>query len=420
MKTGKPLSNRKVADIKKRIAAGEGLTEISKDLGIPRSTIWSIRRGLTHTEVPWPEEKVVPLDLTNEHIQKLESENVNLRDELRVAKSRVKHDRKSQGIISAMVEEVQRCKPFRPLRSQCDPRASKVKYNEDAVLLLGDGHHDQTVTLEECNGLEEYNFQISCARAERLVDRTLHWTQNILSSAYKFRTLNVFSLGDSTSGEIHGAKDRSEYRNQINNCLAIGQLHALMIRDLAPFFPQINVVCISGNHGRRSPRKDMHGANDNWDYLIAKHAQTLLRDTPNVAFTIPNSWSCNVDIDGVGFHLTHGDDVPGWSGVPFYGLVRRQRALMALAPVMGGTAPQYIAMGHHHIAGSLSDVNGELILNGAWVGTDAYAFNTFAGYRKPKQLLFGVNREHGVTWKTDINLRHESEKVGPQRYKVVI
>jgi len=35
---------------------------------------------------------------------------------------------------------------------------------------LSDGHHDQVVRPEEVGGLEDYNFPISCARAERYVD----------------------------------------------------------------------------------------------------------------------------------------------------------------------------------------------------------------------------------------------------------
>lgn len=412
------LNKRQVAEIKKRITEGEGLTEVAKAVGVPRATVWDIKKGHTHTDVPWPKE-VKPLDLTNERIQQLEGEVVNLKDELSIARKKVRRDQKMHGVIAAAVDELKAFKTMQPLPMQIN-RKRNAKYTEDAVLLLSDGHHDQIVRPEECGGLEHYNFGISCARAERLVSKVVDWTQNILSGCYQFRTLNIFSLGDSTSGEIHGAKERSEYRNQINNSLAIGELHALMIRDLAPFFPQINVICLSGNHGRRSEKKDFHGANDNWDYLIAKVAEARLRDIPNVSFTIPNAWSTNVVIDNVAFHLTHGDDVRGWNGVPFYGLVRRQRNLMALAPVQTGPVPRYIMMGHHHVSAHLSDVNGELIVNGAWVGTDAYAFNSFAGYREPKQLLHGVNHEYGITWKVDINLKHDGEKEGPKRYKVSI
>jgi len=39
------------------------------------------------------------------------------------------------------------------------------------------------------------------------------------------------------------------------NCLAMGQLHALMYRDLAAHFEQVNILYLSGNHGRRTQRQ---------------------------------------------------------------------------------------------------------------------------------------------------------------------
>ncbi len=101
----------------------------------------------------------------------------------------------------------------------------------------------------------------------------------------------VLAYGDFTSGEIHKACERSYYRNQFKNCLAIGQIHALMYRDLAAHFEQVNVLYLAGNHGRRTPKKDYLGAHDNWDYLVAEVARLHCRDLATSTFTIPDAWS---------------------------------------------------------------------------------------------------------------------------------
>ena len=75
-----------------------------------------------------------------------------------------------------------------------------------------------------------------------------------------------------------------------SNCLAIGQLHALMYRDLAAHFEQVNVLYLAGNHGRRTPKKDYLGAHDNWDYLCGEIARLHCRDLANINFTIPDAW----------------------------------------------------------------------------------------------------------------------------------
>jgi hypothetical protein len=144
-----------------------------------------------------------------------------------------------------------------------------------------------------------------------------------------------------------------------------------MIRDLAPNFQNVHVVYLPGNHGRRSMKKDHHGAHDNWDYLIGELARMHCRDLPNVNFLIPDAWSVNLNINGIGCNLSHGDDVKGSLGIPFYGMVRRQKGLIALGAINGAMPLRYFFMGHHHVAATLSDINGELMVNGAWAGTDS-------------------------------------------------
>jgi hypothetical protein len=86
--------------------------------------------------------------------------------------------------------------------------------------------------------------------------------------------------------------------------------------------------------------------------------------------------------------------------------------------MQGGLRTRYFVMGHHHVTASLADVDGELLVNGSWVGTDPFAFNALAGYREPTQLLHGMTAKYGATWRLPIKLRSESEKKGPRRYVI--
>jgi hypothetical protein len=191
-----------------------------------------------------------------------------------------------------------------------------------------------------------------------------------------------------------------------------------MYRDLAPYFENVHVVYVPGNHGRRTVKKDYHGAWENWDYMIAEVAKLWCNDIENVDFLIPNAWSINLDINGIGFNINHGDDVRGQMGIPFYGMVRRQSKLMALNNVTKGTRIRYYCLGHHHVCASLADLDGEILVNGAWTATDQFAYVGLAGYRTPTQLIHGVHPEHGVTWRLPIKLKHDAERDGPQRYVV--
>jgi len=430
----KKITKAQVASIKVDIKARTKQTDIAKKYKISRSLVSDIANDRAHKDVPWPGDKPAPKraagqhkpipdhDPTDRRVLELEAEVHHLTDERNRERRKVKAGAKIEGLFKAMGSVLDdRIIPIKPLPTARKQTSRKGRIEEHAVLHLSDGHHDQVVTPEECGGLETYDFPISCCRAERLVDSTLQWTQQTLESSHYFPVLNVLAYGDFTSGEIHGAAERSYYRRMMKNCLAIGKLHALMYRDLAPHFEQVNVVYVPGNHGRRSNKKNYHGAHDNWDYLLAKLAETYCADIDNVDFLIPDCFSVNLNLNGVGFNIAHGDDIRSNMGIPWYGLQRRQSRLQALAPLMDGPRVRYYCVGHFHHKGMVGSLDTEQIMNGPWLGTDAYAFNSLSAYSDPFQWCHGVNPKYGITWRLDVRLKDvERESHGPQRYLIEV
>lgn len=425
------LTNEQAISLKREIAEDKkSLTQLANEYNVSRGLVSDIANGRVRKDVPWPDgyihitqqggqRKDIKYNPTNERILELQAEVVHLVDEKNDYKRAAKAATKKSGLYAAAVEVIEeKIKPFTQLPGQRKLKKS-TNIEEDLVLHLSDGHHDQIVTLEETGDLEQYDFQISCARAEHLVNVVIEHSQEHLPN-YNFKNLWILANGDHTSGEIHGHEKRSYFRNQMKNTLAIGQLHALMIRDLAPFFDNVYCVYVPGNHGRRTVKKDHYGAHENWDYMVAKTTEIWCRDLDNVGFAIPNSFSVNIDICGHGFHMCHGDDVRGSLGIPFYGMVRKQKNLMALNNVTGGTRIKYFCMGHHHVQATMADLDGELLVNGAWLGNDPFSYNSFSGYRLPCQLLHGVHERHGVTWRLPIGLKHPGERDGPKRYFVEV
>lgn len=421
------LTKEQVRKIKERLAQGDTQLDIAEDNKVSRSTVSDIATERIHRDISWPDNyrparvrggqrKNTSYDPTDQRVQDLEVEVVSLRDELLLERRRSKAGAREGGIYQAIVKEMsERVHPFEALPSMVEyPRKDQI--TEHVVLHLSDGHHDQVVRPGEVGGLEEYNFPVSCCRAERLVDTVVEWTQDTMASKFHFPILWVLAYGDFTSGEIHGHAPRSYYRNIFRNCLAIGQLHALMYRDLAAYFQHINVLYLAGNHGRRTTKKDYRGPQENWDFLCAELARLHCRELQNVSFMIPDAWSANVDINGVGFNVGHGDDVRSQLGIPWYGLVRRQKGLIALGAAAGASRVRYFCVGHHHTASTLSDIDGELLVNGSWLATDQFAYNALAGYREPAQWLHGVTPLHGISWRLLCKLRHPNEKLGPKRY----
>lgn len=393
----------------KDLKAGElTRTAIADKHGVSRGTVYQLGKKLDK-----------PAKADQSPSEAMEAENELLREEVRRARRQIKTSRKDSAIFNSIAGLIpERVVPHNAPKYEFSP-PKKGAIQETLVLHLSDGHHDSIVNPEEVAGLENYNFEVSCRRAENFVDTALEWTLTSLAPNFHFTRLVILAYGDHTSGQIHDAERRSHFQNQFKNTLAIGQLHSMMFRDLSAHFEQVDVLYLPGNHGRTTTKKDHHGAHENWDYLVGKIAEQHCLGLENISFAIPNSFSANIEIEGHGFSVSHGDDIRGSMGIPFYGAQRRQKALQALSPLMKDTPRvRYAVMGHHHTQSSLQDFDGELLMNGAWLGTDAYAFNSFSGYREPCQLMHGVHKDQGVSWRLPIRLRSEDDVNGPKRYKV--
>lgn len=336
---------------------------------------------------------------------------LRLQDQARYSKTRLREGLRNEDILRACAEIA--ANEVKPLRQVAPPKLerSKQKITETFCVVNSDGHHDQVVRPEEVNGLESYNFPVSLRRAEVFVDGIIRYAHKTLSG-YQFPRLVVFDLGDSTSGEIHDAERRSAFGNQFKNCVAIGNLKAAMYRDLAAHFPSVTIVCTSGNHGRRTDRKEYAGgAHNNWDYMVNKVCQQLLQQQSNVQFLLPNSWDCIVGIEGFAFHASHGDDVASSGGNPWNGLASLHRTNSGIHRGAGTNQPfcnarsiDYYVIGHHHTLGCVDGNGVGYICNGAWLGTDPYAYQRLRVAGRPQQMIFGVHKDHGKTWNLPLHL----------------
>lgn len=407
----KRLSAEKREAIQVDLIAGKlSHREIAQKHGVSIGTVSNSKKGFIKSS----KEQADP---TNARILQLEAQNLAFQDENRRCRQAYKAAQRTNSIFEALVDEMQQV--VVPISSL--PKANRLKKHqkpirESLVMHLTDEHADEVVLPHQVGGLERYDFRIALRRAEEYVDTMLNYTQRTLSN-YHFHTLWIFAHGDHTSGEIHGSVDHSQYRNMFRNCLAVGQMHALMFRDLAPHFDQIKVLYLSGNHGRRSPRKDYHGAWDNWDYLVGETAKMHCTALKNIEFLIPDSFSANVEIEGYGFCVSHGDDIRSWNSIPWYGIERKTRRLTALNAAQNKKI-DYYCFGHFHQPATHAVLNGETIINGAWQATTPYAFEQLSTFSEPAQWIHGVHADRGISWRLNVKLATEREHLGPNRYIV--
>jgi len=351
-----------------------------------------------------------------EGITRLEDENKKLRSELKGAQ----RESTVFKMLASIIEQQPPFSTFTPYNSIID---RKAKITESAMLVFSDCHADQEILPVRVRGLEEFSFDVACQRAERIVDTTIsHLTDN-MGKNYRFETLYIAGLGDYVNGEIHCGTEHSKWGNALKNAMGMGELFAMMVTDLSRYFKKIVVCSVSGNHGRRSIKKNYRGAHDNWDYMVMAHAATRLKgliDEGRVEVFAPDSWSMITTIYGWNFVLNHGDDIKGWNSIPYYGIERKTRRLNAIGSVTG-VIPHYYLFGHFHQMSSTQHTTGETIVNGSWSATDEYALEGLGAYSEPYQWLLGVHPTYGLTWRMPIKLRKKDwrEAVGkPSRYTI--
>lgn len=343
---------------------------------------------------------------TEAKILKLESQLEAQRHENKILSAQTKVLRKRAAIFEALVEEMgDYVTPVTPLPKLY--KAKQTKTTEHLVMHISDIHGDEVVKPSQVGGLEDYDFKICCLRAQNYVEKVLDMSQGNLQG-YDFPVLWILSYGDLTSGEIHNGVSRSYYRNQFKNCLAIGRLQAYMIRDLAPYFKEVKVLCLPGNHGRRSTKKDYEGAHDNWDYLVCEISQLLCNNISNVEFAIPDAFSANIKINGHIFNVSHGDDIKSWNSIPYYGIERKTRRITSLHIK---DRIRYFVMGHFHQPANISNnMDGETLVNGPWAATNPYAYEGLGVATEPSQWLHGVHEKYGVSWQVKMRLRQTNER----------
>lgn len=320
-------------------------------------------------------------------LQRAESEVKILRDHL--AKGGVLMDVLKTGIEA--LPKVPYIAPIKPKQN--------LKKPEEAVLLFSDLHAVEVVRLLETDGFNEYNFEIFCKRLQKLLDSMVDITEIQRNGGIPIDKLNIFSLGDIVSGDIHFELEKTNEMPLITSAIQTATVIAQFLIQLASYFGEINFLGVTGNHGRKSPVKGFKQRYDNIEFIIYQMLPLLTINQPNIKYAIPQSPFMICQIFDWLFLLTHGDQKSNsFAGIPYYGLGRLTNEFQGMYRKRGGF--DLACYGHYHTP---AQVEGMLV-NGSMVGTDEFAIQAVRKVTKPSQKYFGVSQKYLRTWNYDIEL----------------
>ena len=385
-----PVPAEKVAEVRRRLAAGESHRDIRRAVGVSAGTISKIANG-----VPVGEEKLGRAagerpDPVREERDRAEREKER-REHINAVKELAFRDlvRESLGRVVAAMDPPPAYRP---------PRPTSGTVTESMLLHLSDWHAFEFVRAANTFGLNEYDLAATERRVRRIVSATLEIKSRLESGGYRFPVLVVAANGDMVSGTIHEVERHTDGPNALVAALDCSALLAAAVRDLSAAFERVFLFGTSGNHGRLGDAKKIQTKEPtrSWDYLIYEHARALLRDCPNVAVEVPDAWAVMYELEGKLFYQGHGHFVKSWNSIPFYGINRMTSRLGAVLakhfrPV------DYWLFGHFHTHGSIENAGGEYLINPPLIGPQEYGMHAFGDAVPPGQTLFGVHPKYGIT-----------------------
>jgi hypothetical protein len=369
-----------------------------------RSQKWGAKPDLEPATTPTVEQRVAA-DLA---LDRARAE----RDDAKRAYEEVRAQLRTQEDVYAAIAD--RFTSPRPHVSRIrKPAPSKKQPVREAILQLSDWQLGQTVRPEEVGGVNEYNWSVVAKRAQRWLEAAVGNIRN-MRSAYRIERVILAFCGDIVEGhDVFRGQAWSLEKDAAVQALDGADLFAGLICSLLEELPgaRLDVYAVPGNHGKPGGRSG--GAAPvtfSFDFLLYEFLRRNLANQEIHEFVVEPAGRLMFDCLGHLFLMTHGDEVRGWGGFPFYGLDKAQARLMQdMQKVFG-----YWLLGHWHQTAQLPSGRGMRVVNGSTVGANQLTQSAILPATLPSQNLLYVSREWGLT---EIAYLHLS--TGEQREQIV-
>jgi len=269
---------------------------------------------------------------------------------------------------------------------------------EEMVLLLSDLHVGYTFSKNETGSLSEYNLDVFRKRADGLRRGVLE-IMRLHKEMRKIPVLHVFGLGDFVHGLNLAGKWGPAYTTEdiTKQTMVAGSVIAEAMDAWGNYFDRVEFDGVLGNHGRAGVNENSDKVSANWDRMVYNQLQLHLKNRPNIHINFNESWWTRKTIQGFDFLLLHGDHIRG--GIPSLLKVNYE-----LQDLQQEKPFNYLCMGHFHACREIETPRGGIIINGSFLKGDMYSLHKLRVTSMPRQIVFGVHPEHGVSWTYKLDL----------------
>lgn len=343
-------------------------------------------------------------ELRDKHSEKSEELRRKAADLEATLKSYRREHGKLEIFFDQVIEAIQPVKESKPIKFEQRSGTPIVP-----VLHLTDLHIGAQQDANEIEGFNAYSPEIAEARLTDLTERWLKWT-DYQRKAYPINNAAILMTGDFISGDIHEElRITNAYPSPVQVAEA-SRMVSQVIAQIAPYFNSVTIHFISeDNHARltKKPQAKEAGLNS-LNYLVGKMIEATVAPLSNVKMNIYPMIEKVVEVNERLYLLTHGHNIRGWMGVPWYGVERKvgKEAQSRLHLIMQeATRAREIGF-HKYIFGHFhTPIDSPLYSCGASLqGTDAYDHQA-GRYANPSQSAWLVHPRNGEFNRINFNLK---------------
>jgi transposase len=378
------------------LAAGTSQRNIAKTLGFSTGTLsdYMARHGLASQ--PRAGAQYTPAETDGVSREQILEEQVKeLRTRLnKTTKADVNEERVLQAIEQAVAAtpppaevlipsvtstsdaQVQEALDYFAFHNGGEPDRPEAHHRQ--VLLLSDFHGGEVVDAEALNYRNSYSWEIMEQRIAELIEAALSHKRN----SPALTGLDVLFIGDMCSGSNHQELAETNEFPLAEQSVRMGYVQADILRRLSPYYDDIRVGVVVGNHPRIPHKPAAKRVYDNGDWIAGTIMAEAVKQYPNIRCTVSRSAALMWEVAGRCCYVWHGDGVRStMPGVPFGGVMRRVNTIQA----NHRQRIDHFIYGHYHTATVIQ--GGRIIGNGALKGSDEWCEKTFGGGENPTQLL---------------------------------
>jgi len=315
----------------------------------------------------------------------------------------------------ARILAAQSVHPLAALKLPPRRRPSRRMPAREAVLLLSDWQLGQVVRDSDTGGLNTYDWPTAERRLRRWLDAAVGSILNV-RNAYTVNRVVLAMLGDMVEGhDVFSGQPYSLDKDAALQALDGSALFAEAILELTErLWPvTIDIYAVPGNHGHPGGRRGGNMPTTlSFDHLFYEILKLRLANAPIREWGIEPSGRLLFMCAGTPVLVTHGDEVRGWGGFPYYGLDKAHgRLLQELDTIF-----HVWLLGHWHAAATLPSGRGMRVVNGNAVGANRLTTAAVLGATAPTQNLVYLSRDLGLAELALLYLDPEQAAVRPRIY----